>query len=146
MDIYEKSLMLHKQMRGKIAVATKMTAVNQEDLGLLYSPGVAEPCRRIAIDQQAVYDYTAKGNMVAVISDGSAVLGLGNIGPKAAIPVMEGKALLFKNLAGVDAFPICLDTQVRKKSLRQLNTCLQLSGRSISKTFLLPSALRSKRD
>lgn len=117
-DVYAKSLVLHKQMRGKIAIASKMTVTNQEDLSLLYSPGVAEPCMRIASDPQSVYDYTSKGNMVAIISDGSAVLGLGNIGPKAAIPVMEGKALLLKNLAGVDAFPICLDTQNTEEIIR----------------------------
>lgn len=111
MNIYEKSLALHKQMKGKIAIVSKMTVADKNDLALAYSPGVAEPCRRIAACKQEVYEYTAKGNFVAVVSDGSAVLGLGNIGPKAAIPVMEGKALLFKNLANVDAIPICLDTQ-----------------------------------
>ncbi|MBU2699916.1 malate dehydrogenase (oxaloacetate-decarboxylating) [Sporomusaceae bacterium BoRhaA] len=111
MDIYEKSLALHKQLRGKIAITSKMSVTNKNDLALAYSPGVAEPCRQIAKNEEDVYDYTAKGNMVAVVSDGSAVLGLGNIGPKAAIPVMEGKAILFKNLANVDAVPICLDTQ-----------------------------------
>ncbi len=111
MNIYEKSLALHKQLKGKLAVVGKMTVADKNDLALAYSPGVAEPCRRIAACEQEVYDYTAKGNFVAVVSDGSAVLGLGNIGPKAAIPVMEGKALLFKILANVDAIPICLDTQ-----------------------------------
>lgn len=111
MDVYERSLALHRQMRGKLTVMGKMAITSQDDLGLLYSPGVAEPCRRIAEAEQEVYDYTGKGNLVAIVSDGSAVLGLGNIGPKAAIPVMEGKALLFKNLANVDAFPLCLATQ-----------------------------------
>jgi malate dehydrogenase (oxaloacetate-decarboxylating) len=111
MDIYEKSLALHKQLRGKIAITSKMSVTNKNDLALAYSPGVAEPCRHIAKNEEDVYDYTSKGNMVAVVSDGSAVLGLGNIGPMAAIPVMEGKAILFKNLANVDAIPICLDTQ-----------------------------------
>jgi malate dehydrogenase (oxaloacetate-decarboxylating) len=111
MNVYERSLALHKQIRGKLAVMGKINVVNQDDLSLLYSPGVAEPCRRIAADESAVYDYTAKGNLIAVVTDGSAVLGLGNIGPKAALPVMEGKALLFKNLANVDAVPICLATQ-----------------------------------
>lgn len=111
MDVYERSLALHKQMRGKLTVTAKMTVVNKEDLSLLYSPGVAEPCRRIASNTNEVYDYTAKGNLVAIVSDGSAVLGLGNIGPHAAIPVMEGKALLFKNLGNVDAIPLCLATQ-----------------------------------
>lgn len=111
MDIYEKSLALHKKMGGKLAVASKMIVADKDDLALAYSPGVAEPCRRIAANEQDVYDYTSKGNFVAVLSDGSAVLGLGNIGPKAAIPVMEGKAILFKILADVDAIPICLATQ-----------------------------------
>jgi malate dehydrogenase (oxaloacetate-decarboxylating) len=111
MDVFEMSLALHKQARGKLAVASKVPFVDQNDLRLIYTPGVAEPCRRIAENESDVYRYTAKGNMIAVISDGSAVLGLGNIGPKAAIPVMEGKALLFKALANIDAIPICLDTQ-----------------------------------
>ncbi|MDU2064242.1 MAG: NADP-dependent malic enzyme [Sporomusaceae bacterium] len=111
MSVYERSLALHKQARGKIGIVSKLPLNNLTDLSLAYSPGVAEPCRRIAANEAEVYDYTSKGNMVAVVSDGSAVLGLGNIGPKAAIPVMEGKAILFKNLANVDAIPICLDTQ-----------------------------------
>lgn len=111
MDIYEKSLALHKHLKGKLAVVSKMLVADKNDLALAYSPGVAEPCRRIAANEQEVYDYTSKGNFVAVVSDGSAVLGLGNIGPKAAIPVMEGKAVLFKILANIDAIPICLDTQ-----------------------------------
>ncbi|MDF2930601.1 MAG: NADP-dependent malic enzyme [Anaerospora sp.] len=111
MDVYQRSLALHKQMRGKLTVASKISVTDQQDLSLVYSPGVAEPCRQIAANEEEVYNYTSKGNLVAIISDGSAVLGLGNIGPKAAIPVMEGKALLFKNLANVDAIPLCLDTQ-----------------------------------
>lgn len=111
MDVYERSLALHRQLRGKLTVTAKMAVADQTDLSLLYSPGVAEPCRRIAASEQEVYDYTGKGNMVAIVSDGSAVLGLGNIGPQAALPVMEGKALLFKSLANVDAIPLCLATQ-----------------------------------
>ena len=111
MDVYERSLALHKQLRGKLSVTSKIASITQEDLCLLYSPGVAEPCRQIAVDEQKAYDYTGKGNLVAIVSDGSAVLGLGNIGPKAAIPVMEGKALLFKTLGNVDAVPLCLATQ-----------------------------------
>ena len=109
--IYEASLELHAQLRGKIEVITKMPAATLEDLSLVYSPGVAEPCREIAKDASKAYDYTMKGNTVAVVTDGSAVLGLGNIGAAASIPVMEGKAMLFKQFAGIDAFPICLDTQ-----------------------------------
>jgi len=107
----EKALKLHRENRGKIQVESKVALNNADDLSLAYSPGVAEPCKDIFDNRQKVYDYTAKGNMVAVVSDGSAVLGLGNIGPEGALPVMEGKAVLFKSFAGVDAFPICLNTQ-----------------------------------
>lgn len=107
----EQSLKMHKLARGKLAVSSKVPVNNLEDLSLAYSPGVAGPCRSIAANEEDVYLYTGKGNAVAVVTDGSAVLGLGNIGPKAALPVMEGKAILFKTLAGIDAYPICLDTQ-----------------------------------
>jgi len=110
-NLKEKSLELHEFHHGKISVVSKMRVANKDDLSLAYSPGVAEPCREIQKDQNNVYKYTSKGNMVAVVSDGSAVLGLGNIGPYAALPVMEGKAILFKEFANVDAFPIMLDTQ-----------------------------------
>jgi len=106
----EKSLEMHKLNQGKLQVSAKVRLVNGQDLSLAYSPGVAEPCMAIHNDTEKVYDYTMKGNTVAVVSDGSAVLGLGNIGPEAAMPVMEGKSVLFKNFAGVDAFPICLNT------------------------------------
>ncbi|WP_338448877.1 malic enzyme-like NAD(P)-binding protein [Niallia oryzisoli] len=106
----EKALRLHKENRGKLGVHSKVTVRNAHDLSLAYSPGVAEPCLDIFEDDSKAYDYTMKGNLVAVVSNGTAVLGLGNIGPKAAMPVMEGKALLFKSFADVDAFPICLDT------------------------------------
>lgn len=106
----EEALHMHKVKKGKIETKPKVPVRNADDLSLAYSPGVAEPCKAIFEDPQTVYDYTVKGNMVAVVSDGSAVLGLGNIGPEAAMPVMEGKAVLFKSFAGVDAFPICLNT------------------------------------
>lgn len=106
----EEALKLHKDNRGKLAVASKVPLQNAKDLSLAYSPGVAEPCLEIHKDVNTVYDYTAKGNFVAIVSDGTAVLGLGNIGAEAAMPVMEGKAVLFKSFAGVDAFPICLGT------------------------------------
>ena len=109
--VYEKSLELHEEKHGKVEVISKVVVENKEQLAQAYSPGVAEPCRRIAADANDVYKYTAKGNLVAVVSDGTAVLGLGDIGPLAAMPVMEGKAILFKEFAGVDAFPICLDTK-----------------------------------
>lgn len=111
MDYFEQSLFLHEKLRGKIRVQPKMEIASKEDLSLLYSPGVAEPCLRIAANPDDVYKYTIKRNTVAVVSDGSAVLGLGNIGALASIPVMEGKAMLFKKFAGIDAFPICIDTQ-----------------------------------
>ena len=111
MDYNKESLHLHKAHRGKLEIAGKVPVKNRDDLSLAYTPGVAEPCRRIAQDPGAVYDYTAKGNLVAVVTNGTAVLGLGDIGPRAALPVMEGKALLFKEFGGVDAFPICLDTK-----------------------------------
>ncbi|MGG1396809.1 malic enzyme-like NAD(P)-binding protein [Bacillus salipaludis] len=106
----EEALKMHKENKGKLGVHSKIQVRNAKDLSLAYSPGVAEPCLDIHEDESKVYEYTMKGNLVAVVSDGTAVLGLGNIGPKAALPVMEGKALLFKSFANVDAFPICLDT------------------------------------
>ncbi len=111
MDAYQKSLELHAAKKGKIEVISKVGLETKDDLSLAYTPGVAQPCREIAEDKTKAYQYTAKGNLVAVISDGSAVLGLGNIGPEAAMPVMEGKAILFKEFGAVDAFPLCIDTQ-----------------------------------
>lgn len=107
----EKALELHKQWKGKLETVSKSPVKSREDLSLAYTPGVAEPCKVIAEDKDAAYTYTWKSNTVAVVSDGSAVLGLGNIGPYAAMPVMEGKAVLFKEFGGVNAVPICLDTQ-----------------------------------
>ena len=118
MSVFDESLKLHEKNKGKIEVISKVKVENKEDLSLAYSPGVAEPCKRIAENKENVYKYTAKGNMIAVVTDGSAVLGLGNIGPEAALPVMEGKAILFKEFAGVDAFPICLDTQDTEEIIR----------------------------
>lgn len=111
MTTNEKALELHKQWNGKIETVSKSPVKSREDLSVAYTPGVAEPCKVIAKDKEAAYTYTMKANTVAVVSDGSAVLGLGNIGPYAAMPVMEGKAVLFKEFAGVNAVPICLDTQ-----------------------------------
>lgn len=107
----QRSLKLHEDHLGKIGVVSKVPVKTADDLSLAYSPGVAEPCKEIAKDRNNVYKYTSKGNLVAIVSDGSAVLGLGNIGPYAGLPVMEGKAVLFKEFANVDAFPIMLDTQ-----------------------------------
>lgn len=111
MTTNEKALMLHEEWKGKLETLSKATVASREDLALAYTPGVAEPCKVIAKDPEAAYLYTIKSNTIAVVSDGSAVLGLGNIGPLAAMPVMEGKAVLFKEFGGVNAFPICLDTQ-----------------------------------
>lgn len=109
--VYEKSLDLHKEHKGKVAIVSKVPIKTKEDLTLAYTPGVAEPCRAINKDPSLVYEYTHKGNTVAVVSDGTAVLGLGDIGPAAAMPVMEGKCVLFKAFAGIDAWPICIDTK-----------------------------------
>lgn len=109
--VYERSLELHEKNHGKVEVISKVKVENREDLSLAYTPGVAEPCRKIHANPNDVYKYTAKGNLVAVVSDGTAVLGLGDIGPLAGMPVMEGKSILFKEFANVDAFPICLDTK-----------------------------------
>lgn len=117
-DLKKDSLKLHKDNKGKIEVRTKVSVSTPEDLSLAYSPGVAEPCKAIHENPEKVYEYTTKQNMVAVITDGTAVLGLGDIGPKAALPVMEGKAALFKEFAGVDAFPICLDTKDTEEIIR----------------------------
>ena len=111
MTLNEKALQLHKEWNGKLETVSKIPVKSREALSLAYTPGVAEPCKVIAQDKEAAYKYTMKANTVAVVSDGSAVLGLGNIGPYAAMPVMEGKAVLFKEFGGVNAVPICLDTQ-----------------------------------
>ncbi|WGX76225.1 malic enzyme-like NAD(P)-binding protein [Paraclostridium bifermentans] len=111
MDYFKKSLTLHEEKIGKIEIVSKVKVETRDDLSLAYTPGVAEPCRKIFEDEENVYKYTSKGNLVAVVTDGSAVLGLGDIGPKAGLPVMEGKSILFKEFADVDAIPICLDTK-----------------------------------
>jgi malate dehydrogenase (oxaloacetate-decarboxylating) len=111
MDLREEALKLHKDNKGKIEVISKVRVENAKDLSLAYTPGVAEPCKEIHANPELIYDYTNKGNMVAVVTDGSAVLGLGNIGSRAGMPVMEGKAVLFKSFANVDAFPICIESQ-----------------------------------
>ena len=111
MTTNEQALLLHEQWKGKLETVSKTKINTREDLALAYTPGVAEPCKKIAENKEDVYKYTIKSNTIAVVSDGSAVLGLGNIGAHAALPVMEGKAVLFKEFGGVNAFPICLDTQ-----------------------------------
>ena len=111
MDYYKKALELHEKYKGKIAIKCDMPLNNREDLAVAYTPGVAQPCLEIAKDPENAYKYTSKGHLVAIVTDGSAVLGLGNIGGMAGMPVMEGKAALFKRFGGVDGFPICLSTQ-----------------------------------
>jgi len=111
MDTNEKAIEMHKKWNGKLETISKTPVKTREDLSIAYTPGVAAPCRIIAENKEEAYTYTMKANTVAVVSDGSAVLGLGNIGPYAAMPVMEGKAVLFKEFGGINAFPICLDTQ-----------------------------------
>lgn len=118
MTLNEKALQLHEKWNGKIITNSKCQVKSREDLALAYTPGVAEPCREIAKNPENAYKYTIKANTVAVVSDGSAVLGLGNIGAKAAMPVMEGKCVLFKEFGGVNAFPICLDTQDTEEIIR----------------------------
>ena len=124
MNVFEQSLALHEQNKGKLEINSKIPVTTKEELSLAYSPGVARPCEVIAQNKEAAYDLTSKGNMVAVITDGSAVLGLGNIGPHAALPVMEGKSILFKQFANVDSFPLCLDTQETEKIIE---TCKLLA-------------------
>lgn len=111
MNYFEESLKLHEEKKGKMSVVSKVKVETRDDLSLAYTPGVAEPCRKIHEDKENVYKYTSKGNLVAVVTDGSAVLGLGDIGPMAGMPVMEGKAILFKEFANVDAFPILVDSK-----------------------------------
>lgn len=127
MDINEQSLALHRALRGKIEIVSRKRIETKEDLSLLYTPGVAEPCRAIQKDYEQSFTLTLRGNLVAVITDGSAVLGLGDIGPAAGMPVMEGKCALFKEFGGVDAFPICVDTQDVDKLVETI--------RLISKSF-----------
>lgn len=118
MNVKEEAIRCHKEWNGKIETTSKSRVNNREDLAIAYTPGVAEPCRIIAKEPDEAYNYTIKSNTVAVVSDGSAVLGLGNIGPLAAMPVMEGKAVLFKEFGGINAFPICLDTQDTEEIIR----------------------------
>jgi malate dehydrogenase (oxaloacetate-decarboxylating) len=128
MDIQKESLELHRKLKGKFEIKSKIPLKSKEDLSLAYTPGVAEPCKEIAKDKSKVYDYTIKGNSVAVISDGSAVLGLGNIGAEASLPVMEGKAIIFKELANINAFPICLQSQDVKTNIETIKNISTVFG------------------
>lgn len=128
MNYYEEALKLHEENKGKIQVTGKVRLETRDDLSIAYTPGVAEPCREIAKNRKNVYRYTAKSNLVAVVSDGTAVLGLGNIGAEAAIPVMEGKSILFKSFGNVDAFPICLDTTDTEEIIRTVKNLAPVFG------------------
>lgn len=127
-DVYKESVELHLKNRGKLAIVSKVPLDDKRDLSLAYTPGVSEVCRIIAADKSLAFTHTMKGNMVAVISDGSAILGLGNLGPEAALPVMEGKCILFKEFAGVDAFPICLDTQDEEEIIKTIKYLAPVFG------------------
>lgn len=151
-SLREDALKLHREQQGKLTVGSKVAVNNSRDLSLAYSPGVAEPCKEIHTDPAKVFDYTAKGNLVAVVSDGTAVLGLGNIGPQAAMPVMEGKAVLFKSFAGVDAFPLCLDTNEVDKIVETVKLMsptfggVNLEDIAAPKCFLIEERLKKEVD
>ncbi len=152
MDYNKLALEMHEKRSGKIAIAPKVEVKTRDDLSTAYTPGVAEPCRKIAADENEVYRYTAKSNLVAVVSDGTAVLGLGDIGPKAAMPVMEGKALLFKSFADIDAFPICLDTKDPEEIIKTVKYLaptfggINLEDISAPRCFEIETRLRQELD
>ena len=152
MDYNEAALEMHRAHRGKIEITGKVAVRTRDDLSTAYTPGVAEPCRKIAADPDAVWEYTTRGNMVAVVTDGTAVLGLGDIGPLAALPVMEGKALLFKEFAGVDAVPLCLDTKdpdeivAAVKAVAPTYGGINLEDISAPRCFEIESRLRAALD
>ncbi len=128
MNYFEEALKMHSEHKGKIEVCSKVKLETRDDLSIAYTPGVAEPCKEIAKDKKNVFKYTAKSNLVGVVSDGTAVLGLGNIGAEAAIPVMEGKSILFKQFGGVDAFPICLDTKDTEEIIKAVKQIAPVFG------------------
>ena len=140
MNYNEEALLRHKKYKGKVSISSRMPLETKDDLCVAYTPGVAEPCRKIHENPDDAYTYTAKGHMVAIVSDGTAVLGLGDIGPKAAIPVMEGKAVLFKKFADVDAVPICLDTKDPEEIIRTVKACLLYTSLAVE---VVPQALHN---
>jgi len=142
MDVNKESLELHEKLKGKIEIVSKVKVKDRRDLSLLYTPGVAEPCRKIALNKEDVYKYTMKGNTVAVISDGSAVLGLGNIGAEAGLPVMEGKCLLFKEFAGIDAIPICLASQDVDENIKTIRNIAPVLGGINLEDFKAPECFK----
>ena len=152
MDYNKAALKMHKENKGKIGVVSKVAVKTRDDLSTAYTPGVAEPCRKIRDDKKEVYRYTAKGNLVAVVSDGTAVLGLGDIGPEAAMPVMEGKSILFKEFAGIDAFPICLDTKDTEEIIETVKRIapvfggINLEDISAPRCFEIESRLKKELD
>ena len=152
MDFKAESLKLHEQHRGKVAIQPKVKVKTREDLSAAYTPGVAEPCLRIAENRADAYKYTAKGNLVAVVTDGTAVLGLGDIGPEAALPVMEGKAILFKEFGNVDAFPICLATKDTEEIIQTVKNIapgfggINLEDISAPRCFEIESRLKKELD
>lgn len=151
-NLREEALEMHREKQGKLTVQSKVAVANEKDLSLAYSPGVAEPCLEIEADPNHAYTYTMKGNMVGVVTDGSAVLGLGNIGAQASLPVMEGKAVLFKNFANVDAFPICLDTQDVDKIIETVKLIaptfggINLEDIAAPNCFVIEEALKKQLD
>ena len=151
-NLREEALRMHEEHQGKLGVCSKVEVENRKDLSLAYSPGVAEPCIEIKKNPETVYKYTGKGNTVAVITNGTAVLGLGNIGAKASIPVMEGKAVLFKEFAGVDAYPICLDTEDPEKIIDIVSSLtatlggINLEDIAAPACFIIEEALKEKCD
>jgi malate dehydrogenase (oxaloacetate-decarboxylating) len=127
-EVYAKSLELHRAKKGKVAIESKMAVNSMADLALAYTPGVAEPCREIGRKKDAIYEVTSKANMVAVITDGTAVLGLGDIGPDGALPLMEGKTIHFKRFADIDAFPICINSKDPDEIVRTSSLILSSFG------------------
>ena len=152
MDYNKAALKMHEENKGKIGVVSKVAVKTRDDLSTAYTPGVAEPCRKIRDDKKEVYRYTAKGNLVAVVSDGTAVLGLGDIGPEAAMPGMEGKSILFKEFAGIDAFPICLDTKDTEEIIETVKRIapvfggINLEDISAPRCFEIESRLKKELD
>ncbi len=140
MDYNQKSLELHEKLKGKLEIRSKISLETKDDLSIAYTPGVAEVSRKIAENKEDIYKYTLKGNTVAVISDGSSVLGLGNIGAEAALPVMEGKAILFKELANIDAFPICIKEQNTQKTIETIRNIAPVFGGINLEDFKAPEA------
>ena len=151
-DVYQEALELHRKYKGKLSINSKVSLKDKKSLSLAYTPGVAEVCRLIASDKEAAKTHTIKGNTIAVVSDGSAILGLGNLGPEAALPVMEGKCALFKEFAGVDAFPICLATQDAEeiiKAVKQISPVfggVNLEDISAPRCFEIEARLKAELD